>query len=189
MAKILHDNFKPILRTVSHFQGIVSLHRKLALKYSKRSCMIAAIHLQTCTSAMVRQVGQRFPSQILTIGRNLINTVIIAIFLSSVLVFLISECQEDALNRLAIMGMGVKLGLLFILVPLSQPSIRPVIADLLRRPGTTTLYVVPTHRLHRPAKIDSSESIPGSITFTNTGSGLQKHIIMENCCIQRQHSC
>jgi hypothetical protein len=65
----------------------------------------------------------------ISIGRTLVNTVIIAIFLSSVLVFILSEEQEDALHRLASMGMEVgpilttakKLGLLFILVPLSQP--------------------------------------------------------------------
>jgi hypothetical protein len=59
--------------------------------------MSTAIHLQTCTSARLRQVSERFPSQIISVGRTLVNTVIIAIFLS-LLFFLLSEWQEDALD-------------------------------------------------------------------------------------------
>jgi hypothetical protein len=50
-------------------------------------------------AARARQVGERFPSMNISIGLTWINKVIIAIFLSSVLVFILSEEQEDALHR------------------------------------------------------------------------------------------
>jgi hypothetical protein len=123
---------------------------------------------------------------------------IIFIFYSSLLVFVLSEEQEDALHRLASMGMDVepilttvkKLGLLFILVPLSQPSTEPVFADLLRSPGIDSQPCGPVRQpylSHWPTRLHRlTESIPrnrflGSKNVYRYGFWLEAHIVMENC--------